>query len=429
MADESKISVTQNEALNGVSFSMLPETTIATSRSFKRQFFQKSTYKAGEQAICDWNSGDAYINPRRSYLAITLSASTQANFGVGGVTNLIKRIVITSRSGTELSRTEDYNLLAVKQIRHGCSESYVTNFGSVMGYTNSDTEVEKTYSQIPLDGAAPPAPTKKTYLIPLTLLSGFWANDGVSLLPPQLSAGLRVELTLESDAKAMQSNAASVYTIHDISFMLNSTSMVDSWQKTISERSAKTGLTYSYSEWHTTQSTLPSGESSLNMEVRKAVARSLMSFVQGSSEGVSFGVDNMKSEDWDSTSVQWRLGSLYPTQQPVTNVAEEYFQSQSMWDGGVLDCKRPNGINLKNFQESTVDKVDGFGLYAVSLERNDVSFNSTLNIGGLPTNNSRSLAVEITTVPPTVPTARVFHLFMKHLRICKIFLDNVSVSE
>jgi len=425
MADESKseLSVSQQKLLNGVLYEMIPESTIATARTFKRQYFQKNSYSANNQAICDWNTGDAYINPRRSYLAITMDSTLQANFGVGGVTNLIRRIVISSRSGTEVSRTEDYNLLATKLIRYQCSKDYVTDMAQVMGYTNDPDEMKLAHDQLT---------TSKTYLIPLSLLSGFFAGDGKTLIPPQLAAGLRIELTLESDTRALVGAAPTTYGISAISFLLNTTQMVDSWQKQISAESARDGLSYSFSEWHTTQSTLQSSTTQINVEVRKAVARALLAFAMPSVDADDGTKDNMKSSAWTGTSkIEWRLGSLYPTQQPIQTVNESFFQAQNIFDAGILDCKRTNGISPTSFELSTAaaseGHVDGMGIYAVSLERNDVRLNGVLSLSGLPTNNSRSLALDVTY--DAGGTTRKFHLFMKHLRIVKIFLDNVSVSE
>jgi hypothetical protein len=430
------LTVQQQSILNGVQYEALPESTIATARTFKRQFFQKSSYTADtSQAIADWNSGAEYINCRRSYLKMRVKTSDQANFGIGGVTNLIRRIVITSRSGTEVSRTEDYNKLAPKLLRYGCTRSYIEQNGQLMGYTDDPDELKTEYDQLSAG---------KDFLIPLPMLSGFFEGDGQSLLPAQLAAGLRVELTLESNQRALVSAATPTYEIEDISFLLNTNSLVDSWQRKLNEESARDGLTYSFQEWHTTQSSLPSTGTDINIEVRKAVADCLCAFVitqSATSTDVvpvpgpatdSYLIDNMKSDAYEATSVEWRLGSLYPTQQPIKNAPESYFQAQSMWDGGVLDCKRTNDVSLTSFIESTQPTVgagvkDGDAVISASVERNDVSVNNVLNVSGLPTNNSRSLSVNITF--PAKNATRQHYLFMKYLRLSKTYLDNCSIAE
>lgn len=433
--DMGGLTLRQQKILNGLNYESLPETTVATSRTFKRQFFQKNTYDAStSQAICDFNTGAEFVNSKRSYLKMRVKTSSAANFGIGGVTNLIRRVVLTSRSGTELSRTEDYNKLAPKIVRYGCSRDYVEQFGELMGYTDDPVELKSDFDQLS---------TSKVFLIPLPILSPFFQGDGASLVPAQLAAGLRVELTLESNQRALVASAgAPTYEIEEISFLLNTTAMVDSWQRQLNEESARDGLTYTYAEWHTTQSSLPANGTQINIQVRKAVADAMCAFVitqsQTSTDAVpvlgpgtdSYLIDNMKSDAYEATSVEWRLGSMYPYQQPIKNGEEMYFQAQNMWDADIMDCKRSNDVSLTSFKDSTlasVGKKDGDAIVAVSLERNDVRVNDILNIGGLPTNNSRSLNVDMTLSSKLA--TRQNYLYMKHLRIAKIYIDNVSTAE
>ena len=136
----------------------------------------------------------------------------------------------------------------------------------------------------------------------------------------------------------------------------------------------------------------------------------------------------MKSEAYSVTSYQYRLGSLYPTQQPINDSKEAYYQAQSMWNGGVLDCKRPNAVSFTRFNTSTAPATlsDGDGIVAVSLERSDTALNGVLNISGLPTNNSRVLGCDLTF---SAGVARTNYLFMAHLRVAKFFIDNCVISE
>jgi hypothetical protein len=425
MAEEkNSLAVVQQKLLNGVSYESLPETSIAVSRSFEKQFFQKSSYSPIQnEAICDFNTGAKFLNPRRSYLVLKVRstvAAQGANFGQGSVCNLIKRVVITSRSGVELSRTEDYNLLMAKVLRYGCPQDWLDKFGQLIGLSDVAAERATTFQQIN-DAAA------TTFMIPLDKLSPFFAGDGKSLVPPPASAGLRVQISFADQKQALVSDSAvQSYTVDDIYIMTNLTTMVDSWQKLINEESATQGLTYSYPEWHTTQSS--TAQASTNIEVRKAVARAMSAFVITKQLPDLTANDNMKSEAYSVTSYQYRLGSLYPTQQPINDSKEAYYQAQSMWNGGVLDCKRPNAVSFTRFNTSTAPATlsDGDGIVAVSLERSDTALNGVLNISGLPTNNSRVLGCDLTF---SAGVARTNYLFMAHLRVAKFYLDNAIISE
>jgi hypothetical protein len=424
--EKSSLAVTQQKLLNGVAYESLPETSIAVSRTFEKQFFQKSSYNSAQnEAICDFNTGAKFVNPRRSYLAMKVRSTVAvkgANFGHGSACNLIRRVVITSRSGVELSRTEDYNILMAKCLRYGCPKDWLDKFGEIIGLNDDTTTLGQSDIQIPTGG--------KIFMIPLDKLSPFFEGDGKSLIPPPAAAGLRVQITFASDAQALVSDdVLQKYEIDDIYIVANLTTMVDSWQKLLNEESARDGLTYSYPEWHTTQSA--SSQTNTNIEVRKAVARAMSAFVISKQLPDLTTSDNMKSDAYQVNSYQYRLGSLYPTQQPITTGQEAYFQAQSMWDGGVLDCKRPNAVSYTQFSTSTAPVAltgtsDGDGIVAVSLERNDVALNGVLNIAGMPTNNSRVLGCDLEF---TSATARTNYLFMKHLRVAKFFIDNAVLSE
>lgn len=409
--------VEQQKQLNGVSYESLPETTIAVSRTHERQYFQKNEYSPqNNEAIVDFNTGSKFINTRRSYLTFKVkgnTAGTITSLGKGSALNFISRVVITSRSGTELSRCEDYNILMAKELRYGCPADYLTKWADLIGFGKEADDTLET--PIGADGIQ--------YVIPLEMVSSFFVGDGKTLLPPQLAAGLRVQLTFAPFAQAVAGVSVltppTSYSISDISVQCSTTMMVDSWQRQLAMESARDGLTYSYPEWHASQSATTG--TSVSIEVRKAVARALSAYVVTKSLPDLVSNDNMKSENYGATtSFEWRLGSMYPTQQPIKNPAEAYFIAQSMVDGGVLDCKRPNNVSYKHF-------VAGDGIMAVSLERNDVALNGVLNIGGLPSNNSRVLGISATM--PVQVAARTHHVFLKHLRVCKAFQDNVVIAE
>ena len=211
------------------------------------------------------------------------------------------------------------------------------------------------------------------------------------------------------------------YIIDNISIMANSTTMVDSWQKALNEESASQGLTYTFPTWYPTTSTQPVAVDRINIEQRKAVARALMAFAVYTTGSDSITTDNMKSEDYGWSRVEWRLGSLYPTQQPIVNSAEAYFVAQNAFDGGILDPKGGiNGVSFNAFKGNE-------SIAAVSLERSDIAINGVLNISGLPTNNSRVLSIDATLEKAPTTQGRVY-VFMKHISMAKFFLDNASLS-
>jgi len=437
MESDMATDVFQQRSLNGVEYESLPSTSIAVSRTAERQFFQKNQYRPLEESLIDLNTGAKFINCRRSYLTFSVQlsrtnddgmglANTPAGgFGKGSVANLIRRVVVTTRSGVELCRTEDYNILSAKTMRYGCSREYLEQFGELMGYSPSLASTTDEFTGTAPTQGATSLSAKRQFIIPLDLLSPVFQGDGKSLLPPQAAAGLRIQITWESSARGLLQDASTTapdtYLIDDISVMASTTMMVDAWQKALNEESASEGLTYTFPTWYNTVSTLPAATDRINIEQRKAVARALKAFAVYTVGADSIATDNMASEDYTWDRVEWRLGSLYPTQQPIVNSAEAYFVAQNAWDGGVLNCK--SGINAVSFRAFEGKE----SIAAVTLERSDIRINGVLNISGLATNNSRVLSVDLKLATPAGAQGRVY-TFMQHVSLAKFFMDNTSLS-
>ena len=103
-------------SVNDLNYVLEPDLSVATNKTVKKHFFQSRQYTPGQQAICILNSGADYIDTRRSYLQFELNTgqvgTTEYGFGIhGSACNLIRDITISTRSGDELTRIQDFNLL------------------------------------------------------------------------------------------------------------------------------------------------------------------------------------------------------------------------------------------------------------------------------------------------------------------------------
>jgi len=419
----------KTQMVNGVGYQMPPESSIGVRRTHKRQFPQKTSYTAGQEMIIDWNTGAEFVNCHRSWLNFTVaSTSDDSTWGArGSATNVIDRIVISTRSGVELSRLERANLYYAKKMRWGCSKEYVQQWGPTMGFA-PNSGVGVTLPQTPTTAGT-------AYTVPLAFLSPFFEGDGKTLLPPQLAAGLRISITFAQNSTALvdAEDPTAAYTVDGISMQLSVTTMVDDWQRTLNEMSASQGLTYAYCEVHTTSSSLAADQTSVNIQVRKAVARALKGYTVSrvTTDISDIAKDSMKSEPFNIDRFQWRLGSVYFPQQPITTSVEAFYIGQNAFDGGLVDCRTPNAVSISSFVAGTPANSadDGDAVTSVSLERSDIALNDVLNISGLPTNNSRCLDVDLEFAPSDPGVARTTQLYMKHVKIARAFLENVVVSE
>ena len=229
--------------------------SLAKSRTHIRQFFQRSDYPeaAGKTAVCDFNTGSSYINVENSYLAMTIRANSTTNqtpitFGLGSAMNVINRITIRSRSGTEVERLEDANLWSKLDMQYTLPQSYRDTIGGALGMS---------------DPAIPMLPpTRKTFLtttpgsssdnkfpvlIPLSALCPFFRPLKKQLLPPQLASGLQIQIVFENTSTVFVNSANATdpiltYDIVDASFILDSVDLSDETQKALNMESADNGL-------------------------------------------------------------------------------------------------------------------------------------------------------------------------------------------
>src|SRR5204863_4657047 len=113
---------------NDLVYKLQADLSVAINKTQKNGFFQNLEYNNTQTSIAIFNSGADYIDPRRSFLSLTIeipvtdmktahSATTDplykafisCYFGpTGSVLNLIDSIVVSTRSGDELSRVNDF---------------------------------------------------------------------------------------------------------------------------------------------------------------------------------------------------------------------------------------------------------------------------------------------------------------------------------
>src|ERR1700761_2238672 len=111
--------------INDLVYKLESDLSVAINRTHKNNYFQQTAYDPTQTSICIFNSGADYVDPRRSFLSLSVSlpvtqvTATGSNpnfftylnayFGPSGsVLNLIDSVVVSTRSGDELSRVNDF---------------------------------------------------------------------------------------------------------------------------------------------------------------------------------------------------------------------------------------------------------------------------------------------------------------------------------
>lgn len=399
--------------VNNLIYRMPKALSLAVNRTMTRQYFQRSSYSAGDTAIADLNTGSAYVKACNSYLTfdVTLEGTAPlANFGCGSAANLIRNIMIRSRSGTELDRIDRVNLWSKNQLAWEYGDDWYKKYGTLMGIGATRAAGD----------AANTSATATRFVVPLSALSGFFKPTGGQLIPPQLASGLHIELTLADFREAFVQTSGTVtgYSVSNISIMCDSVTLSDDTQKTLNAESASSGLEYTYPRYHTSTSTVNS--TAINAQVRKAVSQATIASAYLLTQADIFDVtaDSLSSTGWNTASWQYRVGSLYFPHQPIVDTATPSGKESLMIAQAAYD--KPGHGSMEN-SVGVTDFLSSFGGMIVSIEKD-----SALNLSGLPINNSRAMELVGTLASWSANLELV--MFLEYVGVAKAYIDNTAVS-
>lgn len=417
MSDMSIDSSRSDMLVNNLIYKQPKALSLAVSRSTKTNFFQRSTYAGtrSETAVCDWNTGSSSVELPNSYLtfdvALTGTAPT-ANWGSGSATNVLSEIRTRARSGTELDRLQSTNLWSKYNSIYTRGSDNLKHVGSAEGFGATQ------------DGTADPAILSSTptrFAIPLSVISPFFKPMKGQLLPPQLASGLHIELVFEDFRTALFQKTGTVtgYNITNISFKLDTVDLTDETQRALNMESAATGLEYAYERVHQTIAQQPSSQTSLSLQVRKAVSQAafVYALTVSAADKIDITKDSLVSVVHNVSMFQYRLGSLYfPNEQLLDsslNGVEAFMIAQQTYDK-LGNPHAENSISITNFRAKN-------SIMAASLEKNQ-----KLNLSGLPINNSRVL--ELNCEFSNVTEALEVVCFLQFASVARAYVDNVAVA-
>jgi hypothetical protein len=413
---------------------------------------------------------------------------TNASFGMhGSACNMIESIRISTRSGDELVNLTDFNLMSNILIPLQYGREWVDGPGQLMGFGGGIKNGTPTRFAIPMYILAPLFGYGR--LMPAMLMSGMrieikWA--------PAVKAFQSVRLATDpasSTGKVIRpEERVGTYTIKNPKFVLSSIQLSDSIQRALNELSATNGLEIVYTDYATTNYAPTNSLTSINTEIRKSCSRALKafarvrnvsynkdrytladSFFEPSNAGGEKGIGLEESNDsfrgdrrFSFLEYQWQLGSLYFPQQPVIGNGSSNMCAVSAYAHLLEACDKfhdnapifntfsgiPDGGNLKSYSTraallSLTDGEKGTSGFsgqnstiAVTLERSTM-----FNLAGVPVNNSRVLALRAkmqsesserrldSPFPVEGENIRVLDIFLKYVKLARVFLNNVEVEQ
>ncbi len=428
--------------------------SVVEKRMLSRSYPDINNYNSslGTEMIIKINSSTNFIDPRNSYLTFQINAflengSTQATtynkLTEIGVLSIFSRILIESKDGSELERIDNAHVyIPAKYILESSLDSQNVLKGPLLS--------NQTLS----------APL--TACIPLSLLSGLWSSN--TLMPPNLSSGMRLRFTLNNNnigdyfetVTVVPATSAKNFGLSNISIMCDTLQLVPLITRTIMEQSAQ-GLDYTYKTVFSQYNAFAKTESAFNVEINKSVSRCNDVIFLFKKNNYPNGVNSLTALNNNINYFQARLGDLYfpvnPIQSNGGGLAEFYtylylYSNNNLYKN---QCDNAGYLAYNSTPKITTDPVDqlpsvsGFnvgantanalaspnstkGYYKVSLERSGV-----LELTGLPINNSRALVLNIQKLAddPAVDsyTTNILYTFAGYVKLAKCFPRNITVKE
>jgi hypothetical protein len=428
--------------LNKLSYQMAPQLGICSARTHTVGFPQQSTYANGETMTWDSQTGAFYVDPVGSYLKFTVShvvtggteGKTAKCFGSGSACNLFSRIVVRTRSGKELTRVENLNLLAKFQQVYSQPFDWISTIGRAQGFSNPATVSAAYADAVPVLG--------KTFIIPLCAIVPFFntVGNGV-MLPPMVMEGLRIEITLADPNVAFcnvdqtqdekTGGSVSSYAILRPEIHWDCYTLADQFARRIGEIAATKGLNLLHKEYFHTSVGFEGSQ--LNTDVKKACSKALSAHVICRvAANITTGVkDSFNSAPYDWTSIQSQIGSLYNPNQPITtgdisvngNMESYYF---SLYGADVYKYNKNSVITPENFT-GEVQTAGNKTQYNNCMINFNLNKSNTSDIVGTVVNNSRALLINMQKAVP-VPGSRV-DAYLCHVRAVKVFTSNAVILD
>ena len=420
--------------VNELSYQMPPSLGIATQARHRQEFAQINSYTVssgggGQTVVFDSQTGSSFVDPKASYYVFNIShnyaGASDIGFGSGSIANVINTVTVRSRTGKEIGRYENFNLLCKYMDRINESQEFLSSTLKAQGY--SVNNVGTRYADVVPS-------TGKTYILRMSSIPCFSPVNS-KLLPPQLMEGLRVEFRLEASVVAFCPNALDAdidskltYTLNRPSVQYKCYDLADAFARQIAMVASKSGLRLLHKEiFHTITST---AGSQLNFDIKKAASKALncLNVLRTTANTTLPNVDCLASRVNDIVRYQANIGSVYWPNQPLTIPAvTDYYESYyySMYGAGKIYGGFPSSLVPEQWAGSVDADIKNV-VYNNNFIMINLNSSNVSDLVGMTVNNSRALLLDI--LRATTGEVRL-DSFLTHLRATTVFTSNVTVLD
>ena len=417
--------------VNNLLYKMTPALGIAARRNHRIDFAQQAQYAPSETIVYDCQTGSDFVGAKNSYLKLKVTAQGgPGDLSSGSICNIINRVVVRSRTGKELCRVENHNLLAKYLQVYNCDSEWKATAGKAQGYNNDATAA----NVVPTGG--------KVFIIPMWTIPCF---NQERLMPPQLMSGCRIEITLENAATALLQTGAAItgYVVDRPEIHWDTYDLADAYKRKIAEMASRQGLNLLHKEYFHTIVSGSNSETDFNFDIKKAASKALKSMIitRATAAVSSLDYDSMGSQQYDYSQYQSRIGADYFPNAPLSvddvsenGNAESYYHTLFVFDK-VANCWNPSSVSPAEYTSdnpaaNTLPTQYQNSLVAFNYNKSHVS-----DLQGYIVSNSRSILIDLKASPlasayPTGTTnARRLDVYLCYLRAVKIYVSNVEVKD
>ena len=404
------MSQSANLTANNLVYNIPASSTNAISRQYRQSYFDQRTYASQRTMRCVLNTGNNFVNCANSSLVIKLQATNDGDYlslGVGSIYNILKNVRVFSKSGVELSNVLNANLNRAVEDQMTKSPEWFNTIGDLMGYTGANHQIDDS--------------NIREYVIPLTLVSPVFNPMGKQQCPPQLASGCIIECDLESSdiAFVRGGGTASDYTVEDIYFNLDCTTMNDNTVGTLNQIASKSLLQWAYVDVYNSRITQNSGNSILSTSINRSVsfADHIVALLQNQSRAINATQDCFAVPYADApSSYQYTLGSIQlPSNQEVAGEVQTSFQALSTYAKLQEEDAIISRISGLSFQDECAPKTCSF------------SKDQLMSLSQIPISSARSLRLEVN-YDSAPAESQVCNVYLHYVKIVDLSLSDSKVS-
>src|SRR5210317_1494502 len=126
--------------LNGLIYKVPMDSSLSVQRNLQTFNFDSTSYtNASPSMSVNFQAGSGFINCATSYVSLELkvdskTAGSNYSFGIGSASNIFRTNIVTTRSGAEVDRFQNANVLLPALHRGKNPSEWFKSVGALAGY-------------------------------------------------------------------------------------------------------------------------------------------------------------------------------------------------------------------------------------------------------------------------------------------------------